>query len=129
MAGLQVPVSPFVEVDGKTGGSEYSFNGPIGAKFGVTCGDVVIVSVKTVAFCPASGVNVYMVVPTLAVLIVAGLHVPVIAGIFVELVGNTGGMLFWQSGPIALKVGVIVSGTSITMVMLVAHCPASGVNV
>ena len=62
-----------------------------------------------------------MVVPTVAVLIVAGFHVPVITGTLVELVGSTCGMLFWQRGPIAAKVGVIISGTEISMVIMIAH--------
>ena len=40
-------------------------------------------------------------------LIVAGSQVPVIVGVFVELNGNAGGVLFGQSGPIAANVGVI----------------------
>jgi hypothetical protein len=50
-------------------------------------------------------VKVYVVVPTVAVLIVAGLHVPVIP--FVEVEGKAGGVEFWQSGPRAVKTGVI----------------------
>jgi hypothetical protein len=37
-------------------------------------------------------VNVYVVVPAVAVLIATGFHVPVIAGILVELVGSAGGV-------------------------------------
>ena len=60
-------------------------------------------------------------------LIVAGLHVPVIP--LLDVVGNTGAVLFWQSGPIAVNEGVICG----LMVMLngavIAHCPAFGVKV
>jgi hypothetical protein len=63
------------------------------------------VSVAVVAHWPADGVNVYVVVPAVAVLIVAGLHVPVIP--FVEVVGSVGAVEFWHSGPIAVNVGVI----------------------
>ena len=52
---------------------------------GVVLGLIVIVSVVVVAHNPAVGVNVYVVV---AVLLIAGLHVPVIP--FVEVVGNAG---------------------------------------
>ena len=48
----------------------------------------------------------YVVVPTEAVLIVAGFHVPVIP--LVDGVGKAGAMLFWQSGPIAAKAGVML---------------------
>ena len=60
-------------------------------------------------------------VPTVAVLIVAGDHVPVIAGEFVELAGNTGAILFWHSGPIAVNVGVIWPVTIISIVVVAAH--------
>ena len=50
--------------------------------------------VTTAAHCPAVGVNVYVVVPTAAVLIVVGDHVPVMAGVLVELAGNAGAVLF-----------------------------------
>jgi hypothetical protein len=51
-------------------------------------------------------VNVYVVVPAVAVL-TAGDQVPVIAGMFVELVGNTGAAAPRQTGATALNVGVI----------------------
>ena len=54
---------------------------------------IVTLNVAVVAHCPASGINVYTVVPALEVLI-AAFHVPVIAGEFVELVGNVGATEF-----------------------------------
>ena len=48
--------------------------------------------VAVVPHCPAAGVNVYFVVPAVAVLIVAGLHVPVM--LLFELVGRAGAVLF-----------------------------------
>jgi hypothetical protein len=65
----------------------------------------VIAIVVFPAHCPAPGVKVYVVVPTVAVLIVAGLHVPVIP--FVEVAGKPGAALFWQSALIAVNVGRI----------------------
>jgi len=62
-----------------------------------------------------------------AVLIVAGTHVPVIP--FVEVVGRTGGVLFWHSGPIAAKVGVTAAFVVIVSIAVVVHRPAAGVNV
>ena len=62
-------------------------------------------------------------------MITAGLHVPVIGGILVEFTGNTGAVLFWQSGPICANAGVIWVSMVISMVAVIAHWPAFGVNV
>ena len=70
-----------------------------------------------------------MVVPATAVLMVAGVQFPVIAGVLVELAGRAGGVLFWQSGPIWVNVGVICGSTVISMVTGVVQKPASGVKV
>jgi hypothetical protein len=55
------------------------------------------------------------------VLIVAGFHVPVIAGVFVELVDSAGAVLFWHSGPICVNVGIIEVVTTISIVVIAAH--------
>jgi hypothetical protein len=55
------------------------------------------------------------------VLITAGLHVPVIAGIFVELAGNAGAAEFRHSGPICANVGTILLVIRIFIVAVVAH--------
>ena len=68
-------------------------------------------------------------VPMLAVLIVAGFQVPVIAGELVELIGKVGAVLPKHNGPMLAKVGKIEVVTSISIVIMVAHCPASGVSV
>ena len=68
-----------------------------------------------------------MVVPAGSVLIVAGIHVPVMP--LIEVVGNAGAVLFWHSGPIAVNAGVICGLIVIGNVAMVAHCPADGVNV
>ena len=57
-AGLQVPVTPFVEVVGNTGDAAPAQIAAIGAKVGVTFGVTVISSVVVVAHCPAVGVKV-----------------------------------------------------------------------
>ena len=62
-------------------------------------------------------------------LIVAGFHEPVIAGESDELDGNTGAVEFRQSGPIWLNVGMNAAVTVISIVVVVAHWPPSGVNV
>jgi hypothetical protein len=67
------------------------------------------------------------VVPEEAVLIVAGLHVPFIAGVFDELVGNAGAVEFWHNGPICINVGLIDGIITISIVVTTAHCPVPGV--
>jgi hypothetical protein len=64
-----------------------------------------------------------------AVLIAAGLQVPVTAGLLVELVCRAGGVEFWQRGPMGVKVGVISVVMTMSMVTVLAHWPAVGVKV
>ena len=59
--------------------------------------------------------------------IVEGLHVPVIE--LVDVVDKVAGVAPWQYGPIAAKVGVTGALTVTLRVALLAHWPASGVNV
>lgn len=73
------------------------------------------------------GVNVYVVVPTVDVLIVAGLQVP--ANPLSDVVGSVGAVLFWHSGPIGVNVGVIWVATTTSIVTTSAHWPLFGVNV
>ena len=127
VAGLHVPVIPLLDVPGNAGALEFWQSGPIAENVGVTCGSTVMVNVAVVAHCPAAGVNVYVVVPAVAVLIVAGLHVPLTP--LLDVAGNAGARLFWQSGPIAVNIGVICALMVMLKVVLVAHCPAAGVNV
>ena len=62
-----------------------------------------IVNVAAVAHCVAGfGVNVYVVV---AVLLIAGNHVPVMAGALVDEVGKAGIAAPLQKGPTAAKAG------------------------
>ncbi len=61
------------------------------------------------------------------VLLIAGDHVPVMP--FVELVGRAGIVAPLQYGPTAVNVGVRLGSISISSVVVVAHCPAVGVNV
>ena len=61
--------------------------------------DAVVITISIVAVVahwPAVGVKVYVVVPTVAVLTVAGLHVPVM--LFVEVAGNAGAVEFCTNG-------------------------------
>ena len=60
-------------------------------------------------------------------MIVDGLHVP--ANALLDVDGNVGAVLFWHSGPIAVKVGVSCGVITTFIVAVVAHCPAVGVKV
>ena len=60
-------------------------------------------------------------------MMVAGLHVPVT--LLFEVVGKAGAVLFWQSGPICVNVGVTLLEITILIVAVVPHCPVAGVNV
>jgi hypothetical protein len=61
------------------------------------------------------------------VLFKAGAHNPVIP--LLEVVGSGVSVVPVQMGAIALKVGVIFGLTVIVKVVVVAHCPGSGVKV
>ena len=54
-------------------------------------------------------------------MLTAAFQVPVIAGVFVELVGSKGGAEFWHSGAITLKVGVMPGSTVTLSVAVLAH--------
>jgi uncharacterized membrane protein len=131
VAGFHVPVTAglLVELVGKAGGVEFWQSGPIWVKVGVISVVMTISMVTALAHWPASGVKVYVLVPAVKVLIAAGFHVPVTAGLLVELAGNAGGVEFWQRGPIWVNVGVISVVTTISMVTALAHWPALGVKV
>ena len=79
------------------------------------------------AHCPASGVKVY--VPLLALSTIAGDHVPVIE--LLEVVGNVGTIPPEQILKVVPKLNVgVVCGFIVTVnVVMLAHCPASGVKV
>lgn len=81
-----------------------------------------------IAHCPGFGVNVNGKVPATAVLTVA-FQTPTIAGRLVELKGRTGDTPPWHTLGIAAKVGTICVVIFTVMVVVVAHCPAAGVNV
>ena len=60
-----------------------------------------------------------MYVPFADVLIVTGLQVPVI--LLLDVVGNAGAVDPWQSGPIAVNVGIIDVLITTSMVVVAAH--------
>ena len=57
--------------------------------------------------------------PLAVVLITAGLQVPVI--LLLDVVGSTGAVLFWHSGPICVNTGVIWLLITISIVTGAAH--------
>jgi hypothetical protein len=124
IAGAQVPVIPFVEVVGNGAMAVPEQNGPTGAKAGVMLLSMVMVIVVVTAHCPASGVNVYVVVTVLSI---AGAQVPVMP--FVEIAGNGAMAVPEQNGPTEANVGVMLLSMVMVIVVETAHCPASGVNV
>jgi len=69
------------------------------------------------------------VVPNVAVLIVAGLQVPVIDGVLVELNGSEGAVLFWHNGPIGSNVGATRAVVTIFKVAISVHKFPVGVKV
>jgi hypothetical protein len=125
VAGLQVPVIPFTDVNGSAGATEFRQSEPNGLKVGVTFGLTVTINVVVAAHCPASGVKVY--VPLTVLLTKAGAQVPVMP--FVDVNGSTGATEPSQIDATGLKVGVIPGVIVTVNVVVVAHWPASGVNV
>ena len=62
-----------------------------------------------------------------AVLFIAGVQLPVM--LLSEVLGNAGIVAPEQYGPAVANVGVIELVTTISIVVVVPHCPASGVKV
>ena len=129
VAGLHVPVMPFVEVAGNTGAVlpvQIVCDVPklnVGVIFGLTA----TANVAVFAHNPASGVKVYT--PLAWLFTTAGFHVPVTP--LVEVPGNTGTVPFAQivnEDPKG-KPGIVFGVTVTAKVVAVAHCPAVGVKV
>jgi hypothetical protein len=116
-----------LEVVGNAGAVLFWQSGPICVNAGVICDVITTSMVVTEPHCPAFGVKVYVIVPMADVLMTAGLHVPVMP--LVDVAGNAGAVLFWHSGPICVNVGVICVAITISIVAVMAHCPAAGVKV
>ena len=117
--GFHVPVILLLDVNGNDGAELFWQSGPTCVKVGVTEVVTTISIVVPAAHWPDAGVKVYVVVPTDAVLIAEGFHVPVI--LLLDVNGNDGAALFWHSGPIAVKVGAIEEVTAISIVVIAAH--------
>jgi hypothetical protein len=71
-------------------------------------------------------VKVYVVVPTVEVLIVDGFQVPLI--LLFDVVGNACAEDPWQNGPSCVNVGVAIPEMITSIVVVVPHCPADGVK-
>jgi hypothetical protein len=127
--GLHVPVILLLDVVGKVGtvAPEQIVDVVPKLNDGVMFGFTVTVKVAVVAHCPAVGVNVY--VPLVVLLTTDGLHVPVM--LLVDVFGNVGTVPPAQIVSVVpkLNVGVMFGATVTVNVVVVAHCPAVGVNV
>jgi hypothetical protein len=126
VAGFQVPVIPLIDVVGKAPGAAPTQYGPNAVNVGVVVAFIVTLIVVVIAH-PEDGVKVYVVVPAPEVLIVAGLHVPVIP--FIDVVGKAPDAAPTQYGPRVVKVGVIPALTTTVIVVVDAHWLQFGVNV
>lgn len=122
-AGLHVPEIPLLEMEGSVNDSPEQI-AETGVNTGVVFSLTVTVIVVVVAHCPAFGVKVYVVV---AVLLIAGLHVPMIP--LDEVVGREKELPEQIAGT-CVKTGVVVPLFTVTVIVtVVAHCPAFGVKV
>jgi hypothetical protein len=110
---------------GKTGAVVPEQIGVTAEKRGVACGTIVIIRVVVFAHCPASGVKVY--IPVVVLSTVAGLHVPEMP--LVDVAGKTGAAVPAHICETALNRGVMLEVTVTVNVVVVPHCPASGVKV
>jgi hypothetical protein len=125
VAGVQVPVTPLLLVTGSAGAVEFWHSGPICVNAGVTL-VLITMSIVTVAAHDTDGVNVYVVVPVVAVFIVAGVQVPVTPLLLVT--GSAGAVEFWHKGPICVNAGVTDALIVMLIVAVVAQ-PDDGVKV
>ena len=85
VAGLQIPLIPFIEGDCKLGANAFSHIGAIAVKVGVIV-FITVVIVIGVAHRPESGVKVY--VPGVVLFKIAGLQLPLIP--LFEVLGKAG---------------------------------------
>jgi hypothetical protein len=123
-AGLHVPVIPLVDMPEREDKDAPAQIAGTGLNAGVMSGFTTIVRVAVVAHCPAAGVKVYVVV---AVLLSAGLHVPVMP--LIDVVGNAARTVPSQIACTGLNVGVTNGFTVIVSEVGTAHSLALGVNV
>ena len=124
VAGIQVPVIPLTETPGSVGAVDPEQSVVAKLNVGVTFGVTVTGTLNGEAHCPAVGVNTY--VPPVVLLIVAGIHVPLIP--LSETAGRVGAVAAEQNVVVKLNAGVTFGVTVTGTLKGVAHCPAVGVN-
>src|SRR4026209_195335 len=107
VAGFHVPVIPLLDSVGNAGAVAPTQSGRIAVNTGGICAAIVISIDAGLAHSPAAGVNVYVVVPAAAVLMVAGFQVPLMP--LLDTAGNTGTVAPMQRLPTGSKVGVTSS--------------------
>ncbi len=123
-AGDQVPSIPLFDVVGKADEEAPEHTAATCVNAGVTLGFTTICMVVALAHTPAVGVNVYVVV---VVLIIAGDQVPSIP--LFDVVGNADNEAPEHIAATCVNVGVTLGFTTISIVDVLAHEPAAGVNV
>lgn len=122
-AGLHVPEIPLLDTEGSENDSPEQI-AETWVNTGVVLSLTVTVIVVVPAHCPAFGVNVYVVV---TVLLIAGLHVPMIP--LEDVVGSENEPPEQIAGT-CVKVGIAVPLFTVTVMLVAeAHCPVFGVNV
>ena len=79
LAGLHVPAIPSIETSGNAGAVAFwQYEFAMVGKVGETMPTIVMFKETGIEQLPADGVNVYVAVPGTDILMLAGLHVPVI---------------------------------------------------
>lgn len=127
VAGLQVPFTPLFEVEDKVGANIPSHPSGIGSNVVVVVGLIVTLNVVLVAQTPESGVKVEVCTPAVLAFTVVGIQVPLIPLSDGHCMTREG--LPSQTSGIGLKVGTVFGLTVTFILVVVAHCPASGVKV
>jgi hypothetical protein len=129
LAGLHVPAIPSIDTRGSAGAAafwQYTF--AMVGKVGETTPTIVMFKETGAAQLPADGINAYVPVPGTSVLMLDGLHVPVIPSL--DTSGSAGAAVFWQYE--FAMVGKVGETTS-TIVMFkeagVEQLPDDGINV
>jgi hypothetical protein len=116
VTGLHVPVIPSFDVVGSAGAvALWQYEFAMVGKVGATLATTVIFKEPGFAQLPVAGVNVYTTVPRADVVMLAGFQVPAIPSF--DVGGSAGGVEFWQSGPMALNVGVTGAATCSTIIL------------
>jgi hypothetical protein len=122
--GFQVPAMPLGEVAFNVGAVAPEHNAKVGAKFGTVWAVILTTVLAEVAHWLAVGVNTY--VFPVVLLIVAGLQVPEMP--LGEVVFKVGTVAPEHKLNVGVKLGVMEEATVTTILAVVAHCPAVGVN-